>query len=303
LLLGLSLTGGRFDRLRGLPLRDVELNFIHQDIGNPGMGDPAFENDVITVSPDIHLTLLVTSVSATYGLTGFLDLGVVVPVVHASLSGRSVAVIHCTECLFHFFGTPAAQQLEDTSTVQGSATGIGDIALRGKVALLTRRRWALAVLSEARLPTGREEDLLGEGHLGFRAQAIGSATWGAFTAHANAGYFARGSTKLNDAALATVGFDVLATTWLTVAADVASQKQIGREPFSLAGTVRFLYPVEREVGFSNVPNRRDDRLDGSIGVKLTNNRGLTGLANLYFPLKSAGLQAPFIWTLGAQYDF
>lgn len=304
LLIGVNLTGGRFDRLRGLPLRRVELNFIHEDVGNPGLGDPSFENDVITVTPDIHLTLLATSLFATYGLTNFLDLGVVVPVIHASLRGRSVAVINCgTQCFFHFFGTPTSQQLQDTASVRGSATGLGDITLRSKLALLTRGRWTFSILAEARLPSGREADLLGEGHLGLRAQAIGSATWGAFTGHANAGYFARGGANLNDAALATVGFDVLATSWLTLAADAASQWQIGREPFSLGGTKHFDFPVPREVALSNVPNRRDDRLDGSLGIKLSNNRGLTGLANIYVPLRSAGLQAPLIWTLGAQYDF
>lgn len=187
--------------------------------------------------------------------------------------------------------------------MDASATGLGDISLRAKVALPGLGRWRLALLAEARLPTGREEDLLGEGRLGFRGQAIGSATWGGFTGHVNAGYFARGGTTLNDAALATIGFDVLATSWLTVAADLAGQWQIGAEPFSLGGTAEFVAPVVREVQLSNVPSRRDNRLDGSLGVKLSNNRGLAGLANAYFPLNSAGLRAPLIWTIGAQYDF
>jgi len=108
---------------------------------------------------------------------------------------------------------------------------------------------------------------------------------------------------LNDAVLATVGFDVLALPWLTVAGDLASQWEIGKEVFSFGSSVRYTAPVVRTLALANVPDRRDDRLDGSLGIKLTNNRGLTGLANLYFPLRGAGLQAPLIWTLGAQYDF
>ena len=303
LLLGVNVTGGRFDRLNGIPLKVVRLNFVHQDIGNPGLGDPQFENDVITVTPDFHFSLLATSLFATYGLTSVLDFGVIIPVIRASLHGRSIGVITCTNPCLHAFGTPAAPQLEDTARVDASATGLGDVTLRTKLALPSRGRWNFALLAEARLPTGREKDFMGDGHFDLRAQAITSATWGVFTGHANGGYFARGGSELNDAVLATVGFDVLALPWLTVAGDVASQWQIGQEVFSFGTSVSYLYPVARTISLANVPDRRDDRLDGSLGIKLSNNRGLTGLANLYFPLRGAGLQAPLIWTLGAQYDF
>jgi hypothetical protein len=144
---------------------------------------------------------------------------------------------------------------------------------------------------------------MGEGALGWRAQAITSATWGVFTGHLNAGYLGRRGTDLNDAAVMTAGFDVLALPWLTVAGDIAGQLQIGNEGFAFGSSVQYLFPVVRTLTLSNVPDRKDDRLDGSLGIKLTNNRGLTGLANLYFPMRGAGLQAPLLWTLGAQYDF
>jgi len=303
LLTGVNLTGGRFTRFRGTALRDVRLKFIHQDVGNPGLGDPAFENDVITVIPDVHVSLLAFSGYALYGVTDFLDIGVVIPVVRASLWGRSIGTIECGTPCVHAFGTQALPQLQDTARVDASATGLGDVTIRVKLALPGTGRWRFAVLTEARLPTGHEDDLLGAGKLGLRAQAIASATWGVFTGHVNAGYFDRGGTALNDAALATVGFDVLATRWLTVAADLAGQWQIGPEPFSLGGTARFIAPIVREVKLSNVPSSRDNRYDGSIGFKLTNNRGLTGLANAYIPLNDAGLRSPLLWTVGAQYDF
>lgn len=303
LLVGINLTGGRFDRLNGVRLRDVRLNFTHQDVGNPGLGDPQFENDVITVTPDFHFSLLVTSLFATYGLTNSLDVGVILPVIHASLRGRSIGVITCENPCVHYFGTNAGLQLADTTRVDGSATGIGDITLRAKLALRNLGRWSFALLAEARLPTGRQEDFMGDGHLDVRGQAITSATWGAFTGHANAGYFARGGSDLNDAVLVTAGFDLLALPWLTLAGDLASQWQVGAQSFSYGTSVTYIFPVVRTLDLANVPDRRDDRLDASLGFKISNNRGLTGLANLYFPLRSAGLQAPLIWTLGAQYDF
>jgi hypothetical protein len=78
---------------------------------------------------------------------------------------------------------------------------------------------------------------------------------------------------------------------------------VGTSPFPLPGPVRFDAPIPTEIRLSNVPNLRDNRVDGSLGFKVTNGRGLTGVANAYFPLKDAGLQAPLIWTFGAQYDF
>lgn len=303
LLTGVNLTGGQFTRFRGAALRDVRLNFVHQNVGNPGLGDPAFENDVITVIPDIHVSLLAFSGYALYGVTDFLDIGVVIPVVRASLWGRSIGTIECGTPCFHAFGTQALPRLQDTARVDASATGLGDMTIRLKLALPGSGRWRVALLTEARLPTGHEDDLLGAGKLGLRAQAIASATWGVFTGHANAGYFGRGGTALSDAALATLGFDVLATRWLTVAADLAGQWQIGPEAFPLGGSAQFTAPTVREVKFSNVPSSRDNRYDGSVGFKITNNRGLTGLANAYIPLNDAGLRSPLIWTLGAQYDF
>jgi hypothetical protein len=305
MLLGVNVTGGRFDRLHGMRLRNVRLHFAHSNVGAVELGDPDFENDIITVTPDFHLRLLATSVFATYGLTRTLDVGVVVPVIHASLAGRSIGTVTCSvplTCL-HQFGTTTAPQSADTTRVDASSTGFGDVTLRAKLALLTRGRWDFALLSETRLPTGREEDFMGDGHFGFRVQAIASATWGQFTGHLNGGYFARGGDQLNNAVLFTAGFDLLALPWLTLAGDVASQWQTGTVPFSYGSTVTYDLPTARSLRLTNVPDQRDDRLDGSLGVKLTNNRGLAGLANLYLPLRSAGLQAPIVWTVGAQYDF
>ena len=84
---------------------------------------------------------------------------------------------------------------------------------------------------------------------------------------------------------------------------MTGQWQIGTDPFPLGGTAQFIGSPARDVKFSNLPSGRDNRLDGSVGFKVTNNRGLTGVANVYLPLNSAGLRSPFIWTIGAQYDF
>src|SRR3712207_8029781 len=49
----------------------------------------------------------------------------------------------------------------------------------------------------------------------------------AFTPHANVGYLYRAGDQLNDAVLATVGFDHLLAPWATLAADVVSELEVG----------------------------------------------------------------------------
>ena len=77
---------------------------------------------------------------------------------------------------------------QHSSRTAGSATGIGDITLRGKVRFLDKPGGGLAVSADLRLPTGKEEDLLGTGATQFTATFIGSAAFGKFAPHVNLGY-------------------------------------------------------------------------------------------------------------------
>ena len=78
-----------------------------------------------------------------------------------------------------------------SSLVQARATadaaGFGDVAVRGKINLVDRRGSGLAVIEEVRLPTGREEDLLGAGQASFRTVFIASSEAGRVAAHGNFG--------------------------------------------------------------------------------------------------------------------
>jgi hypothetical protein len=74
------------------------------------------------------------------------------------------------------------------ATAMAQATGLGDIAIRGKVRLFGERGSGLAVLEELRLPTGSKEDLLGSGEASFRTVVVGSLEPGIFAANVNAGF-------------------------------------------------------------------------------------------------------------------
>src|SRR5256884_490955 len=86
----------------------------------------------------------------------------------------------------HFFGgTPANPVLSTSRFVDGSATGVGDIATRVKVNLTRSERTNFSVLADVHFPTGSADDLLGSGHLAARGLGILSARFRAVSPHAN----------------------------------------------------------------------------------------------------------------------
>jgi hypothetical protein len=123
------------------------------------------------------LTLELSSTTLTLfgnlGLHDRIDLGVAVPFVRLSLEGTRVNVYR------------GRNLLQARATAQ--ATGFGDMAVRGKFNLLTRGGAGLAVIEEVRLPTGREEDLLGTGDTSFRTVFVASSANGPVEAHGNVG--------------------------------------------------------------------------------------------------------------------
>src|SRR5438046_6506317 len=155
------------------------------------------------------MDMTVTSFFMSFGLLDRVDIGVVLPIVSTSLRGTSDAQIipfGGTTAQHSFGGTPANPQLSTSRFVDGSATGIGDIAARVKINVTQSDRTMFAVLGDARFPTGREDDLPGSGHVAARGLGIVSARFGAFSPHANIGYRFRSGDRPTSSGCATVGF-------------------------------------------------------------------------------------------------
>ena len=62
-------------------------------------------------------------------------------------------------------------------------------------------------------------------------------------------------------------------------------------------------PFRRTVSTSTIPDRRDDIINASLGVKLTIPRAVTFVANGVFPLNRGGMRPDVLWTLGVEYTF
>jgi len=317
---GFNRNRAHFQSLRGVPLNDIRLIFTHENVTNATlpkcdsiaggdcnlMGIPKLENDIMLFNLALDVDVSVSSFFLTYGLLDRLDLSFALPVVSASLRGTSNAelVPFGGPPAVHFFaGTPDNPVLHATRTVEGSATGIGDVAARLKLNLNQSARSAFALLIDARFPTGSEEDLLGSGHFSGRGLAIVSARFDDFTPHANVGFLVRSGKLENDAVLATVGFDQRLASWATIAADLISEFQVGASKLRLPTTVHYQAPFRRTIEPSSIPEIRDDLINGSVGVKFRTYGELTAVANAIVPLNRAGLRPNLLWTFGMEYSF
>src|SRR2546425_11026984 len=234
---GANINHLHFETLRGVSLNDIQMTFTHANVTGPQCdsivgtsctpyGVPTHENDVIDLRLALDIDMTVTSFFVSFGLLDRVDIGIVLPIVSTSLRATSDAQIlpfGGTTAQHFFGGTPANPELSTSRFVEGSATGIGDIAARVKVSITQTERTTFALLGDVRFPTGSADDLLGSGHVAARGLGILSARFGAFSPHANLGYLYRSGSTQNNAVLATVGFDHLMAPWATMAVDLVSE--------------------------------------------------------------------------------
>ena len=307
MLVGANASSIRFNSLRGVPLSSLDFNFTHQDINAPSPGDPTFENEIISVRTSLDVDVLATIAFATYGLTDRIDIGVALPFVSTSIDGLSVGqIVPFGGTATHYFGGTAANPiLSAVAPVSGSASGIGDIAVRAKVNLSpsAASRTGFALLGDVRLPTGKEEDFLGAGSTSARVVGVMSSKFGDFSPHANLGFAIRNGENQTNAVLATAGFDQLLVPWATFAFDLISEWQTGGETLTLPEPVTLRTPFQRTIYPTNIPDRSDDLINASVGTKLSSRGGFTVILNALLPLNRGGLRTSTLWTAGVEYGF
>lgn len=304
-VVGANMSVLNFTSLRGVPLDELTLNFSHDDVDPPGLGRPLRENDVLQVKLDLNVNLLVSTFFTTWGISDAVDIGVAVPLVHTSLTGRSVGqFIPFGIPTSHFFaGDSANPVLTARAATFGDATGIGDIALRMKANLRSDDRFAIAVMTDARLPTGNEDDLTGSGHFALRGLLIASSRLGSVSPHINIGHELRTGRGRSDAIHATAGFDHPMSDWATLAFDVISEWHVGDGGLRLPEAVHIEFPVERHVVPTNIPIMKDHRVHGSFGMKFRVLGGPILVANALVPLRRGGMESRLVWTIGLDGNF
>src|SRR5205823_771168 len=148
---------------------------------------------------------------------------------------------------FIFRGTGGERlgTLEQTISGRGTATGLGDIVVRGKYNVLKQPGGGVAIGVDVRLPSGKEEDLLGLPATQAKVYGIFSTVVNVVSPHVNVGYtFSRSNDKARDPTSVFIeppqeinyagGVDVAIRPRLTVVGDVVGRTL--RDTYRLATT-------------------------------------------------------------------
>ena len=302
-LVGVNASGSAFQSLRGVPLGGLRMTLAHEDQEPSGLGNPTLERDTLAVRTALDANMTAMSVYLSYGLTNRIDVGVVLPLVRLSIDGTSEGTfVPATGTPLHFFdGTIAEPVLTAATRSSASTTGLGDVAVRAKFNLAQSPRAGAAFLTDVRLPTGDEDDLLGSGELSVRGLLVTSARVGQMTPHANLGFVWRGGDDQNSSLLGIVGFDALAAPNLTLAADVLGEFQVGESRLALPAPIRYI--DGSTVRSTNIPTARDHQLSASVGAKYLLARDFLAVSNVILPLGDNGMRANVFWTFGLERGF
>ena len=315
-LVGATYNATRFTSMRGADLSSLRFDFAHVNLQGEACdeefggdcdpyGYPAYENDIMQVDLGLDLKISTLSFVFGYGVLDWLDVTVALPITFAELQGTSQAQIipfSGPPATNYFAGTPEEPQLiSQKQFIDGSASGVGDVALRMKARLDNSGSALVAGLIEVRFPTGSEDDLLGAGQLVARALGIASTDFRGFSPHINAGFLYRGGGILAHAVLATAGFSNRLATWATLAIDITAQLQVGDSPLELPETVFLTSPYTREVRPTTISDQRDDIVDAAFGLKFPLPSGLVFVVNSTWPLNKGGVRPN--WSLGAAVEY
>jgi hypothetical protein len=346
---GLQYQHVAYDRFEDVELDSQEISFLLQHNNccpagannptAPGNTLPFFEGDLVETRLALSVKTDTTVFFANYGLTNALEVGVAVPVVRSDLKvgGRSTILRLSTEPqpLIHSWDGNGAT-VKDLPSRGGSASGLGDILIRGKYVVVPG---ALAGEVDFRLPTGDEAELLGTGGLQTRLLLIAAVSRGSFAPHVNIGYvFSNGSVSseivdlqvpnvTGSAALTglaqpnidlsvpdefayTGGFDWAVSRRVTVAADLIgrTQRNVTRFelsdssfPFRTADTGPVLTATRPQLNLAGTKSL--NLLLGAIGTKINVATNLLLTANVLFPLSEGGLRPQITPVIGLDYAF
>jgi hypothetical protein len=232
----------------------------------------------VTAESNIELSTDRTTISASYGITDRLDVGIVVPIGRTRVAGTSQVRgldLQNVEII----------PTQVTASVDTSSSGVGDVIFRGKFELPMPKSFNLAAGVDLRVHTGDAQKLLGTGSNAATILVMGATTRGSVSPHFNVGYTFAGTGGFFDTTDEIdyiLGADIAATSMVTVAGDV-----IGR---SLRDAASVSYGAQPSfVGFASQPGTLHLLL-GTVGVKVRVAGMWLATASVLFPLSDAGVK-------------
>jgi hypothetical protein len=159
---------------------------INGSHANPDASPASFSNGSVSVASirsilDAELDVDAFAFFLNYGITDWLDAGILVPLLRVEGSGRVTTL--------GISGAPNGAVT--TSKEEQDSFGFGDLILRSKARVLTSEFADVAVRADLTLPTGDEDDFRGYGDPAFGGTLIVSKTFWIVSPHANAGLYFR----------------------------------------------------------------------------------------------------------------
>jgi hypothetical protein len=266
----------RFTSLGGRNLRDGSLVTTANQFVDES--EP-YDVDQLTLNIDADVATL-------YGNAGIgdsIEIGFAVPMIALRLDGSRVNT---------YRGRTFTQ-----ATVTATAIGLADAVVRTKMNVFSDEGAGLAAAVDVRLPTGREEDLLGSGSAAWKFSGIGSLERGRVSSHANVAFALGG---LADEFSYGAAVAMAATSRLTV-----SGEMMGRfidSPGRIT-SVAAVHPTLRDVQTIRLlPDAsRLKTVIVSPGVKWNLTQTWVLLASVGVPLTNDGLTSPLTPFVGLDY--
>jgi Putative MetA-pathway of phenol degradation len=165
--IGLTLQHWQFTSLDGRNLRDGTL----ETTANQFVDElEPFDVDRLRLAIDASIA----TVHGSVGVGSRTEISAALPFIVLRLNGSRV----------NAYRGQVFTQAEASAT----ATGLADVVVRTKYTMLEDGGAGVAAAVEARLPTGRQEDLLGSGAMSWKVSAIGSLEGARLSSHANVGF-------------------------------------------------------------------------------------------------------------------
>lgn len=318
-------------------------------------GDPCFVRDYIQTANNIDLRVNQYTIYVTYGITRHLDFSAAIPFSNVQMkvtsnativpNSATPAAVNAPGNVWHSFNplnpalasqcASAVPCLQASFSDSGSATGIGDVVLRGKYTVHQWERAGFAVGMDVRLPTGDETNFLGSGAVGVKPFGVFSYK-ARVSPHAEVGYEVNGDStlagnnlvppvpsavtkgSLPNRFLYIVGADVVVTKRLTGAFDIYGQRlfsapEFVAQPYNSYGncsgatnadavncvvyTPGTTHPdVAQKIADVNITN-------ASLGLKLRAFSKLVFTGNVLLKLDNGGLRSRAVPLVGVSYSF
>lgn len=275
--IGLTYRYAKFDTLDGRNLEDGFVTTANQ------FRDEAAPFDVETLT--MRLTTHTLALTANAGLTSRVEVSGALPFVALRLEGERTNV---------YRGNTFVQ-----ASGNADVAGIGDAIARVKVRVAGTRAGGIALGADVRLPTGRKEDLLGAGRVGYRMLAITSAEGPFVAGHVNA-FLARGG--LSDETGMTGAVAVTPAARVTVSGEL-----VVRRLSEVHAINEFTAPHPTISGVDTlrlVPGSGSTTVSQvSVGLKWNATETWLVDAGVALPIGDAGLTARWVPTIGLEYTF